>query len=111
MHNDYDYLFKFILVGDSSTRSLKIGVGKSCLLLRFLESRFKNEHEPTLGVEFGAKMIHVDNRKIKLQVWDTAGQESFRSITRAYYRGSIAALMVFDLSSRVTFESLAHWLR
>lgn len=64
-----------------------------------------------MGVEFGAKMIHVDNRKIKLQVWDTAGQESFRSITRAYYRGSIAALMVFDLSSQITFESLSHWLR
>jgi Ras-related protein Rab-2A len=74
------------------------GVGKSCLLLRFLESHFKNEHEATLGVEFGAKVSQIDDQKIKIQVWDTAGQESFRSITRAYYRGSIVALLVFDLT-------------
>lgn len=76
-----------------------------------MESRFKNEHEATLGVEFGAKVSTIDDQKIKLQVWDTAGQESFRSITRAYYRGSIAALLVFDLTSLSTFKSLEHWLK
>jgi Ras-related protein Rab-2A len=111
MNNDYDFLFKFILVGETSTVCVHSGVGKSCLLLRFLEGRFKNEHEPTLGVEFGARLIHVDDRKVKLQVWDTAGQESFRSITRAYYRGSIAALMVFDLTCMSSFDALKHWLR
>lgn len=72
--NNYDYLFKFIMVGDSSNINIIIDVGKSCLLLRFLENRFKNQHEPTLGVEFGAKICHINNKKIKLQVWDTAGQ-------------------------------------
>lgn len=69
------------------------------MLLRFIEGRFKNQHEPTLGVEFGSKLVNIREKKIKLQLWDTAGQESFKCITRAYYKGSIAALLVFDLSS------------
>ena len=101
--NDYEYLFKFILIGDSN-------VGKSCLLMRLLEGRFKNQHEPTLGVEFGSKLISLDNKAIKLQIWDTAGQESFKSITRAYYKGSIAAIMVFDITSERSFLNVANWL-
>jgi len=62
------------MVGDSSITLYYSDVGKSCLLLRFLENRFKNQHEPTLGVEFGAKICHIKNKKIKLQIWDTAGQ-------------------------------------
>lgn len=64
-----------------------------------MEGRFKNQHEPTLGVEFGSKVFHIQNKKIKLQIWDTAGQESFKAITRAYYKGSIASLLVFDITS------------
>jgi small GTP-binding protein len=85
-------------------------VGKSCLLLRFIEGRFKNQHEPTLGVEFGSKVVAIGERKIKLQLWDTAGQESFKSITRAYYKGSIGALLVFDFSSMVSFRNVRQWL-
>jgi len=77
---DFDYLFKYIIIGDAS-------VGKSCLLLQFTNNRFKEEHDATIGVEFGSKKINVNNQMIKLQVWDTAGQESFRSITRSYYKG------------------------
>jgi Ras-related protein Rab-2A len=76
-----DYLFKFIIIGPS-------GSGKSCLLLQFTDKRFLPDHELTIGVEFGTRMIEVDGKKIKLQLWDTAGQESFRSITRSYYRGA-----------------------
>lgn len=103
MSNNYDFLFKFIIIGDSS-------VGKSCLLLRFTEGRYKTEHEPTLGVEFGSKNIKVADQVIKIQIWDTAGQESFKSITRSYYKGSIAALIVYDITRRESFESISKWL-
>ncbi|XP_044277326.1 ras-related protein Rab-2B isoform X8 [Varanus komodoensis] len=62
------------------------------------------------GVEFGSRMVTVENKKIKLQIWDTAGQESFRSITRSYYRGAAGALLVYDITRRETFNRLHSWL-
>ncbi|CAJ2666036.1 ras-related protein RABB1b [Trifolium pratense] len=99
----YDYLFKYIIIGDT-------GVGKSCLLLQFTDKRFQPVHDLTIGVEFGARMLTIDSRPIKLQIWDTAGQESFRSITRSYYRGAAGALLVYDITRRETFNHLASWL-
>ncbi|KAK7266831.1 hypothetical protein RIF29_19488 [Crotalaria pallida] len=99
----YDYLFKYIIIGDT-------GVGKSCLLLQFTDKRFQPVHDLTIGVEFGARMVTIDSRPIKLQIWDTAGQESFRSITRSYYRGAAGALLVYDITRRETFNHLASWL-
>lgn len=99
----YSYLFKYIIIGDS-------GVGKSCLLLQFTDRRFQPVHDLTIGVEFGARTITVDNNHLKLQIWDTAGQESFRSITRSYYRGAAGALLVYDICRRETFEHLQGWL-
>ena len=86
------------------------GVGKSCLLLQFTDKRFQPVHDLTIGVEFGARMVTIDNRQIKLQIWDTAGQESFRSITRSYYRGAAGALLVYDITRRETFNHLTRWL-
>jgi Ras-related protein Rab-2A len=87
------------------------GVGKSCLLLQFTDKRFQPVHDLTIGVEFGARMISVaDNTQVKLQIWDTAGQESFRSITRSYYRGAAGALLVYDITRRDTFQHLSRWL-
>ena len=77
---DYNYLFKYIIIGDTN-------VGKSCLMMQFIEHKFKNFVDPTIGVEFGSKKVNIDDDAIKLQIWDTAGQESFRSITRSYFRG------------------------
>uniref|UniRef100_A0A7R9VA95 Uncharacterized protein n=1 Tax=Chlamydomonas euryale TaxID=1486919 RepID=A0A7R9VA95_9CHLO len=99
----YSYLFKYIIIGDT-------GVGKSCLLLQFTDKRFQPVHDLTIGVEFGARMISIDGKQIKLQIWDTAGQESFRSITRSYYRGAAGALLVYDITRRETFMHLASWL-
>ncbi|CAK0837090.1 unnamed protein product, partial [Prorocentrum cordatum] len=76
----YAYLFKYIIIGDT-------GVGKSCLLLQFTDKRFRTDHDLTIGVEFGARLITIDHKQIKLQIWDTAGQESFRSITRPLASG------------------------
>jgi len=99
----YNYLFKYIIIGDT-------GVGKSCLLLQFTDKRFQPVHDLTIGVEFGARMITIDGKQIKLQIWDTAGQESFRSITRSYYRGAAGALLVYDITRRETFNHLTCWL-
>jgi len=100
---EYNYLFKYIIVGDA-------GVGKSCLLLQFTDKRFRPEHDMTIGVEFGHRLVEIDEQKVKLQIWDTAGQEAFRSITRAYYRGATGALLVYDITRRTSFDHLAQWL-
>ncbi|CAD8169059.1 unnamed protein product [Paramecium pentaurelia] len=98
----YHYLFKFIIVGDTS-------VGKSCLLLKYTEGKFKEEHDATIGVEFGSQVFKYKNKQFKIQIWDTAGQESFRSITRSYYKGSIGVLLVFDITNRQSFHNIVRW--
>nr|AAD50281.1 putative intermediate compartment protein [Tetrahymena thermophila] len=99
----YAYLFKYIIIGDT-------GVGKSCILSQFIDKRFKEKHDVTIGVEFGARMISFDNKNIKLQIWDTAGQESFKSITRSYYKSAAGALLVYDITKRESFQHLGKWL-
>ncbi|TVU38979.1 hypothetical protein EJB05_12377, partial [Eragrostis curvula] len=96
--------FKFITIGD-------VGVGKSCLLLQFTDRRFQPEHELTIGVEFGTRIVDIDDKPTKLQIWDTAGQESFRSVTIMYYRGAAAAILVYDITRRETFDHVARWLK
>jgi len=98
----YKY-FKYIIVGDTA-------VGKSCLLLQFTDKRFQPVHDLTIGVEFGSRTINIDGKQVKLQIWDTAGQEKFRSITRSYYRGTSGALLVYDITRRETFDHLVEWL-
>ena len=99
----YDYLFKFIIVGNS-------GVGKSSSLLQFTDKRFTIEHDITIGVEFGSRILEIDDKIIKIQIWDTAGQEYFRSITRSYYRSSVGVILVYDITKRDTFNHLVSWL-
>mmetsp|Transcript_86783 Transcript_86783/g.136917 ORF Transcript_86783/g.136917 Transcript_86783/m.136917 type:complete len:212 (+) Transcript_86783:69-704(+) len=98
-----DYIFKFIIIGDTS-------VGKSCLLLQFTEKQFRLDHETTIGVEFASRMIALGNKSIKLQVWDTAGLENFQALCASYYRGAIAALLVYDVCNRATFNHMNFWL-
>lgn len=102
--DDYDYLFKVVLIGDS-------GVGKSNLLSRFTRDEFNLESKSTIGVEFATKSITTNGKVIKAQIWDTAGQERYRAITSAYYRGAVGALLVYDISKRLTFENLERWLQ
>ena len=75
----YHYLMKFIVIGDS-------GVGKSSLINQYIQGSFHTKMEPTIGVEFATKTVEVSKKKIKMQIWDSAGQENYRSITRSYYR-------------------------
>lgn len=101
--DDYDYLFKVVLIGDS-------GVGKSNLLSRFTRNEFSLESKSTIGVEFATRSIEVDGKTIKAQIWDTAGQERYRAITSAYYRGAVGALLVYDITKQVTFDNISRWL-
>jgi len=87
------------------------GVGKSCLLLQFTDKRFLPVHDMTIGVEFGARIVNLDGTQVKIQVWDTAGQESFRSITNSYYRGSAGILVVYDITKAYTFKHVENWLQ
>ncbi len=111
----------------------QVGTGKSSLTVRLCEGRFSNSHDVTIGVEFGSRIVpvgppanaslginaptdasiqakHEDQKKMKLSLWDTAGQETYKSITRSYFRGASGALLVFDLSRRSSFESVTAWL-
>jgi len=100
----HTYIFKFILIGDS-------GSGKSCLLHYFLERRFKDDQKQTIGVEFGCKIINYqENKKIKLQLWDTAGLERYRAVSKSYYRHAIGCMLLYDVNDRKTFEHLTEWL-
>ena len=96
---DYDLLFKFILVGDSS-------VGKSCLMLQFTEGKYHLNIDPTIGVEFGSKKVKIGGKKVKLEIWDTAGQEGFKALTRSYFRSAIGAIIVFDLCNLESFHNV-----
>ncbi len=107
MSDEYDYLFKSIVVGDG-------GVGKTALTLRFSKGFFTEDYKMTIGVDFHVKTIAIDTDdgtlRCKLQIWDTGGQERFSSIRPMYYRGSLGALLIFDLTSRESFEHLPIWL-
>jgi Ras-related protein Rab-2A len=99
----HDALFKVIIIGDS-------GIGKSCVLKRLVENDFKEDHDVTVGVEFGSFLVRIEDKVLKLQIWDTAGQESFRSITKIFYRGAHAAVIGYAITKRDSFENLFDWL-
>jgi Ras-related protein Rab-4B len=107
----YDYLAKIVLLGPS-------GAGKSCVLHRFVRDEWRVLSSQTIGVEFSSKIVHIADRKssahsrkrIKLQLWDTAGTERFRSVSRSYYRGAAGAILVYDVSSWRSFEQLQTFL-
>lgn len=103
----YDYLAKIILLGPS-------GCGKSCLLHRFVKNEWRILTSQTIGVEFASKVVKIGTgsrrKRIKLQLWDTAGTERFRSVSRSYYRGAAGALLIYDISNYNTFASLGTFL-
>ena len=103
MSINFNYLLKFVIIGDS-------GVGKSNILLRYIYNSFSDEFKTTVGVEFGAKNIEINKKVYRIQIWDTAGQENFRSIARAYYKNSVCACVVYDISSHSSFEDIQVWI-
>jgi small GTP-binding protein len=101
---EYDYLFKTVIIGDS-------GVGKSNIFTRFIRGEFNLESKATIGVEFSAKNVPVQDKVVKAQIWDTAGQERFRALAKSYYRGSVGALLCYDITNYDSFKNLERWLK
>lgn len=93
-----------VLIGES-------GVGKSNLLSRFTKNEFSHDSRTTIGVEFSTRTVQLNGLTIKAQIWDTAGLERYRAITSAYYRGAVGALLVYDISKHLTYESAERWLK
>ncbi|XP_037532021.1 ras-related protein Rab-25b isoform X1 [Nematolebias whitei] len=100
----YNFVFKVVLIGES-------GVGKSNLLSRFTKNEFNHDSRTTIGVEFSTRTVQLNGFTIKAQIWDTAGLERYRAITSAYYRGAVGALLVFDITKHLTYESVERWLK
>ena len=101
--NKHDYSFKIIVIGDTS-------VGKSCLSLRGVKDKFKDFYTPTIGFEFLALNIKINNKIIKLEIWDTCGQEIYRALISSFYRNSSLAILVYAIDNQESFENLESWL-
>ena len=102
--DQYDYFFKFVLIGDTCT-------GKSCLLVRFADDEFQENYVTTIGVDFRFRTLQINKSTVRLQIWDTAGQERYRTITKAYYKGADGILVVFDLTDKESFNNVDSWLK
>ena len=100
---NYNYLLKFIIIGDAA-------VGKSNLLVRYTSGQFKEEYQLTIGVEFGSNNVIIRDNTYRIQIWDTAGQENFRSITRSYYKNTACAIIVYEISNKKSFENISSWI-
>ena len=96
-------MFKLIIIGDTA-------VGKSCVMHRVTTNDFKELHEVTIGVEFGTLVVKIAETVLKMQIWDTAGQENFKSMNKMFYRGAHCVVLAYDITRLETFESLQHWL-
>lgn len=96
--------YKILLLGDSS-------VGKSCILMRYTDNTFQEVFLSTIGIDFKFKDVELDNgKKVKIQIWDTAGQDRFHSMTRTYFKGAQGIILVYDVTNRKTFENIKKWV-
>ncbi len=101
--DDYDFIFKVLLLGNSD-------VGKSSLLLRYVDQVWNDAFVPTIGVDFKVKTLNINDKKVKMQIWDTAGQERFRTVIATYFRGANGILLLFDVTNKDSFKNLESWL-
>ena len=103
MSSDKSVTFKILTIGES-------GVGKTCILRRFVENKFLKNHLATIGIDFKTKNLIINNKEIKLKIWDTAGQERFRNITTQYYKGADGIVLVYDVTDDGSFEKIRDWM-
>jgi len=101
---EYDYITKVVIVGESN-------VGKTNILSRYCKDEFNFGIKPTLGVEFFNKIVNVQDKVLKLQLWDTAGQEKYKAVTNSFYKNSSGALVIFDLTVKKSFELVDNWIK
>jgi len=98
-----DKCYKLVMVGDS-------GVGKSCLLDKFLDDSSTNNFISTIGVDVRTREDVINDRKVKIQVWDTGGQQRYRPILASCYRGALGVIIVFDVTNKMSFKNISQWL-
>jgi Ras-related protein Rab-1A len=102
---EYLHLFKVVLVGNSC-------VGKSSIVIRYADNDFSDVFLATIGVDFRFKSFMLNGESVKLQIWDTAGQEKFRTITSSYYRGAHALMIVFDITDMQSYlDATTYWFQ
>ena len=104
MRDEHDLHLKLLMLGDS-------GVGKTCLLLRYAQNDYSPSYITTIGVDFKVMKADIDGLRVKLQIWDTAGQEKFRAITTSYFKGSHAIMLVYDIADQDSFKNTNRWIR
>lgn len=100
----HDYLLKIFIIGDSN-------VGKSSLMLRFVDDNFSQNYISTIGIDFKVRTLIMDDKKVKLQIWDTAGQERFCKITTSFLRGAMGIMIVYDVTDRVSLGRVTNWVK
>ena len=99
-----EVLYKILLLGDSS-------VGKTCFLMRYTDNTFQEIHMSTIGLDYKLKNVQLDDGKmVKIQIWDTAGQDRFRSITKNYYKGAHGIILIYDITNKKSFENVRTWI-
>ena len=103
MTSEPNMTFKILTIGES-------GVGKTCVLRRFVENKFLKNHLATIGIDFKTKTLNINNQEIKLKIWDTAGQERFRNITTQYYKGADGIVLVYDVTDESSYEKIRDWM-
>ena len=99
----FSVFFKILLIGD-------LGVGKSCVILRYVEGDFPGNIMSSIGVDFKTKQIELDEHSIKMQIWDTAGHEKFRTITTSYYKSAQAIIILYDITQKSSFDHIRNWI-
>ena len=103
MTSEPSITFKILTIGES-------GVGKTCILRRFVENKFLKNHLATIGIDFKTKTLNINNQEIKLKIWDTAGQERFRNITTQYYKGADGIVLVYDVTEESSYDKIRDWM-
>ena len=103
IEEEYDYIFKVLLLGNSD-------VGKSSIILRYVDQTWSDIFVPTIGVDFKVKTLEIDKKNVKMQIWDTAGQERFRTVVSSYFKGSHGIFIIYDITNRESFKNLENWL-
>ena len=104
MDKSREFLYKILLLGDTS-------VGKTCFLMRYTDNTFQEIHMSTIGLDYKLKNVQLEDGKfVKIQIWDTAGQDRFRSITKNYYKGAHGILLLYDITDKKSFDNVKTWI-
>jgi small GTP-binding protein len=98
-----EYMIKILTLGDTT-------VGKTSIVLQYTTQKYNTQILSTIGVDFKSKVINIDNNKVKMLIWDTAGEERFRNIASQYYNGADGALLIFDITKKSSFERIVYWI-